>query len=337
MRPSPAIGPKETRHHEYWLLDGSVVVCVQKTCFKLHRSTLINKSKYFKSIISDPPLGTDGLRCDIDDVSVLDFERLLKAIDAGVYVLYQLDASNSFHSPPFRAYVFEPPPFHVLASILRAASTLEFTQELEFASRSIRAMWPCELAGLTKDGIPNAAATINLAKDCDMPEVLKRAYYELLRSDALGQDPENFDFERQEDHDNSTIPRDDLISLIKTREQLWGQWYSLADRPPNKNGFYCPLQLVPNPEGDQPAPTPEQLKCASAHEKSFEHWDTQVKTSGIFQEFMYDPLCGLERLSKIEWEKLGYCDGCVKSWRRQWGIDRAKLWGNLDVWLRLTE
>lgn len=88
-RSSPLIGPKETKHHEYWLLDGSVIVCVQKTLFKLHRSTLVNKSEYFKRLISGPQAmpGNDGIpRINVRDVSVLDFERLLKAIDAGVYV-----------------------------------------------------------------------------------------------------------------------------------------------------------------------------------------------------------------------------------------------------------
>ena len=49
-------------------------------------------------------------------------------------------------------------------------------------------MWPSELSKLNAEVIPNASETIVLAKRCDMPELLKRAYYELLRTGGLGQD-----------------------------------------------------------------------------------------------------------------------------------------------------
>ncbi|CAL1702984.1 unnamed protein product [Somion occarium] len=319
IRPSPVLEFKGSKHPEYWLLDGSVVIHMQGVLFKLHRSTLVNKSVYFKRMMAESAILDDRIRqYDVPDVSVLDFERLLKALDSGV------------------SYVFNPPPFRVLASILRASRKLEFTKEYEFASRSLLEMWPSSLSRLTTNTIPNAAATVLVARECCMPEVLKRAYYELLRTGGLGQDVEEDADETYEDVENRTISREDLVRLITTRERLHLEWYLIADCPPNRGILPCPLASLSSEDAEDSAALEARDSCASATQKALECWDEHVKKSGLFEECMYDPLCGLERLSKVDWEGLGYCDGCVTSWRDDWMRKREKLWQNLDLWLGLT-
>ena len=114
---------KAVRSTDYWYLDGSVVVWIHKTLYKLHRSSLMKRSKYFRRLFGDtlPKHGktesdedekgsdheeadvveiagkhNDGLvegelidRCPVYRVTVVsteDFEALLDAWEDGLYV-----------------------------------------------------------------------------------------------------------------------------------------------------------------------------------------------------------------------------------------------------------
>ena len=107
-----AAAPPRKRSASFWHLDGSVVVQVQNTLFRLHRSRLAQQSDYFAKLFQNndgrcvividagcPLQRTDrffdhaSVQQDIVDscpvyvakgVSVLDFERLLTAQDAGM-------------------------------------------------------------------------------------------------------------------------------------------------------------------------------------------------------------------------------------------------------------
>ena len=43
------------RHEKYWLLDGNVLVQIGQVRFRLHRSTLVKQSKWFRDMIEDLP------------------------------------------------------------------------------------------------------------------------------------------------------------------------------------------------------------------------------------------------------------------------------------------
>jgi hypothetical protein len=92
-------GPVEpTRHTEFWLHDGSIVLCVQGTLFRVHQTILANHSEVFADLfrLPQPPEGEeskmDGVQkiegCHVvhlqDDVD--DFVDLLKAIYYPSYV-----------------------------------------------------------------------------------------------------------------------------------------------------------------------------------------------------------------------------------------------------------
>lgn len=260
-----------------------------------------------------------------------------------------------------RVYVFNLPPFNVIASILRASRTLSFKTLDDFASHTLRQMWPSDLSHLTQSQIAHASETIVLARTCKMPELLKRAFYELARTGSLGQevvdDSIDEDITCLEDEEDKLkiISRGDLVRLIKLREELHLSWYLAADSYPSALEFSCPLVLPELPEASgqqaQPPSTPvgdvppiialeqnvAREKCQAAHEKFASHWDTLVKKSGIFEDCMYDPICGLDRVSKVDWSSCGFCDGCVKGWKVSWEKKREKLWSNMNLWLGLSE
>lgn len=61
--PSVSLGPKARgrKHPKWWLLDGSVVIQVHKTLFRLHRSRLVNNSTFFAALLGDPQSYTGGV------------------------------------------------------------------------------------------------------------------------------------------------------------------------------------------------------------------------------------------------------------------------------------
>lgn len=81
--------PKKLRHSRFWAMDGSVVIDVHNTLFKLHRSRLTQQSDYFKNLFHDDSARGDQARriedgCPIytvDCMSVTDFVQLLTSMD----------------------------------------------------------------------------------------------------------------------------------------------------------------------------------------------------------------------------------------------------------------
>ncbi|PSR77822.1 hypothetical protein PHLCEN_2v7694 [Hermanssonia centrifuga] len=400
---------RRKRHAEYWLLDGSVVLQIQNTLFRLHRSRLVQQSAFFARLFrnqgtrrksrtvdvhgsgsdeeedsedSEPELLDNCPVYKVTGVSVQDFEAMLIALDNAI------------------SYIYETPPFFILARILRAARALQFQQLDTFATLALRKACPSSLSHLTAtpaaaaaaQRIPFANEVIVLARRCKMPELLKRAFYELARSAGLGQDEEDTGEEEDGEVDagggggdgplkssvrakERMISRRDLVLLIKTREQLALQWLLTAGSAPPAEEFPCPLAPIPVPSNPSqppdpvptggepskvtpsslplpllPPPPPPQTspaeptrvsadakRCAAATANRLAIWDTHVTKSGIYEECMYDPLCGLERIARLDWEAFGYCKGCVEKRREAWRKTGEKIWGNLDLWLELIE
>lgn len=92
-----------TKHERFWQLDGNIIVNIDNTHFKLHRSRLAQQSEYFSDIFDrkDTLVGA-GLE-DIDGrpmytvtgVGVKDFEVLLGALDEAMYVFLKPESTHS--------------------------------------------------------------------------------------------------------------------------------------------------------------------------------------------------------------------------------------------------
>lgn len=84
-----------TLHAEHWNPDGSIIVQVEKTLFKLFGSTMKKLSPVFVSMIADAETSGDVIEqmagCNVyylDTVDVVDFERLLTATLRAMYVIH---------------------------------------------------------------------------------------------------------------------------------------------------------------------------------------------------------------------------------------------------------
>jgi hypothetical protein len=92
------------KHDKFWHLDGNIIINIENTHFKLHRSRLAEQSQYFADLFErkDGLTGMDVEEMDgrpvytVTDVSVKDFEVLLTAMDNAMCVLfYVLDVACS--------------------------------------------------------------------------------------------------------------------------------------------------------------------------------------------------------------------------------------------------
>ncbi|TFY82251.1 hypothetical protein EWM64_g1753 [Hericium alpestre] len=295
---------------------------------------------------------------EIGVTTASDFECLLVALDEGM------------------SYVIDPPPFHTLAAILRAASALQFKTLQTWATRTLEQMWPSDISDLTEEPVPNAAATVILAKQCGVPKVLKRAYYELLRTSAFGQgsldDGADAMDEDEEDEiqiisvngrlesampKNATnqnksgrtrLPHAEIVRLIETRQRLLADWVTAAAAPepfkcsgaPSSQTDEPPAASSSAPSGSQKPPSVagngKPVACVAADRAANDaKWSRLVLRGQIFENYLYDPIIGLDQLCEIKWRQEGYCKKChdarIDAWRRR----QKKLWDNLDAWLGL--
>ncbi|RPD60475.1 hypothetical protein L227DRAFT_547400 [Lentinus tigrinus ALCF2SS1-6] len=329
------------RSANFWHLDGSVVVQVQNTLFRLHRSRLMQQSEYFSALFSGDGRDSGGEEPDIVDscpvyvvkgVSVLDFERLLTALDAGI------------------AYAINPPPFPVLASLLRAAHTLKFKAVLSVATHLLRQRWPQDLSHVSSEPREHAVETILLAQQCDVPDVLKYAYYELLRMASFGQDlavyvhaessddPYPLRIATEEDEKNAPPPRlaaSDFVRLVRAKDALQKEWMSVACRAPLPSVLPCPLAPFAN-DKNAPAEKLQAAKtCADTRARDDVEWTLRLIENRLFEQGMKDAIGALQDLIEMDWSDMGYCVGCVSERRDAWSEKREKLWRRLDVLLGL--
>ncbi|KAI0943729.1 hypothetical protein AcW1_002820 [Taiwanofungus camphoratus] len=338
-RKSKRASLRTSRHPTFWHLDGSVVLQVHKTLFKLHRSRLVQQSEYFAALFSGTRRGqatdeedlegeTNGIvqgeiidSCPvykITTVSVEDFVSLLTALDSGI------------------AYAINPPPFPVLASILRAAHTLSFPAILTYATHILRQMWPDDLAQLSSVRKDFATETVALARQCNVPSLLKRAYYELLRTPIFGQraNGDGWTSEDEDEKPGQRLPAPDLLCLVAARELLLREWIQTTRAPPSPSVVPCPLdQILPSAMNPELAPALES--CRRARAQSIAQWTAHVTQADVFEAGMYDPLCGLDSLAEIDWAGMGYCVGCVSVRQELWMDKKERLWKKLNVWLQL--
>lgn len=341
---------KAARHETYWHLDGSVVLLVERTLFKLHRSRLALQSAYFaelfqkakgkrksRTVYSDDEAQANGFilaegdgllegelidSCPVYRVSrvkVKDFEVLLHALESGI------------------AFASKRPTFTEFASLLRASHALQFGDIRNYASQELRNMWPADLSllapGPSDVHKQHATEALALARHCGLRDMCKRAYYELLRSEVFGQ---NLKFVDKPDDDdfNDTLGQLDLLRLVRSREQLQHAWVRVSRAPPTPSVVPCPLEQIPTASLDEKQ-GPVLQGCRDARAASLTHWIAEVLQSSLFEDGMRDPLCAMQALCEKDWTGMGYCLGCASARRELWGEEMERLWRSLDEWLGL--
>ncbi|KAF9812761.1 hypothetical protein IEO21_06011 [Rhodonia placenta] len=344
----PSLAPKilpdpRHRHPEFWHMDGSIVLQAENILFKLHRSRLIQHSPLFAAVLSAEKKNNNDVEFNSTDiiagngefldgcaifklmhVLARDFENLLRALERGY------------------DFVVKPPPFPVVASILRTAHSLSFASISQFATHVLENMWPNDIARLSTKPKLHAAEAILLAQECRV-SVLKHAYYDLLRTRAFGASipTVNDDMYLDQSPRSDTSPKaqflcsDQLVLMVVVRERLQSEWIHIMRGPPKLSA--CALERRPPTERERVDGMRQQLeRCKTATSKMAQDWSMLLAKTRVYEIGLFDILGGLDLLLNEKWRGAGFCRGCVEARKQIWTDKKRQIWDNLDDWLGLS-
>ncbi|RDB17248.1 hypothetical protein Hypma_001978 [Hypsizygus marmoreus] len=324
-------GRSYTQHEKFWASDGNVVLQLDKTRFKVHRSRLTSQSIWFRKLFEhweksqaslkngdDDPAGIfddedladiadvrvdkkDGCyvyNLDTTGVKIIDFEAILTTMDNGI------------------AYYYAPPTFRAVASILRSATIFKFEQLRDFAVRYLNEMYSDLLEDMDKPSTPehgvHAAEAIILGRNLDMDSILKRAFYELARKSDLGTGE---DEEEDEEDLIYRVDNFDLVRLARGQKRLIEAWLHASTFP----ALECPAE--------QP--------CDSSRVR-IQQLDIVTQTS-LTQTYRCDPIGGIQKLIEVDWYELGYCEECRATRIRLFTEQRENIWEEMGHWFCIDE
>ncbi|KAF7290779.1 hypothetical protein MIND_01318800 [Mycena indigotica] len=276
------------RHAKHWDLDGDIFVRLGDCWMRLRKSALGRHSEFF----SDAFIAIDQGKLSPEPKRPYEQGTLILADVSNVQNCYHLPAPGATAvdldalltaMEDAISYCHEPPTFDVVSSILRASTILKFHRFRDWAQRFIQSSWLPSLEALTPTVIPHATQVVSLGREVDLgpsgAAIIKRALYELLRTPSFGQKPEQMP---------SMLQSTDLIALTRAREHLDTIWYTATAF--EFFAFFCPAHGTAQPE---PRCT---ILTQQIHKKL-------IYDSGLFIDYRYDVLCGLDMLGKVGWDK----------------------------------
>ncbi|KAG1798783.1 hypothetical protein EV424DRAFT_1546182 [Suillus variegatus] len=307
------------KHEDFYILDANTVIEVDGVLFKLHRSRLVTKSSFFAQLLQHDlkdDFLDDGVRVENDGkTTVYHLGNITTADD--------LVALLKFDDNPTE-YYFQPPPFSVLAPILRAATALRFETYRVWAARVLGQTCPSSLADLTPEPMQNAVEIVALARSCDVNSSVKCALYELARTRRIGLQGLGQSGLEQIGHADQKC-----VGLM--RELLVTTWSEIAVRVGTSSCQQDCASKV-NKKWKSSAPR-ETHPCSFKYGEHQATWDKRVHDSGLYTKFLFDSVCGAQALIDIPWGEEGWCLDCIQSKRATWKKIRQKVWSDMDKWI----
>ncbi|KAL1727539.1 hypothetical protein EV714DRAFT_217046 [Schizophyllum commune] len=310
------------KHERFWALDGNVILQLDGTSFKMHRSRLASHSPWFEALFErhagrgadlddDAPKtdgavvedGEDGLiivNLNATGVLLEDFEELLTAMEDTI------------------DYCTGDTPFPVHAAVYRAALRLRF---MRFAEHSMECIMDddegfCDHLDHVEDGRSRRyiVDAILLGFGWGVRPLVKRGIYELARLPDLAELHANPPMDYRElsfDALEATYMQL-VVSVQKKLAMAWSD--ALHDIMTSTT------------------------RCSS-REKPCQSRDRNIMYeilygTGIGKKYTLDPICGLQALIDLKWTNQGHCKGCAKARRDVLTAKRQKIWDDLDDWIK---
>ncbi|KAJ7352175.1 hypothetical protein DFH08DRAFT_934656 [Mycena albidolilacea] len=153
------------KHSRFWALDGNVILQVGSVAFKVHRSRLSTQSVWFEKLFEKKAGREEPLEDDEENINDVAVETL-DGLD--LYLLDPLATMEDFEA--------------LLTAIFRAATTFKFHKFRQYTSRYLLEWFSDDVDELSSSVLPQPAAAVLLGRTWNLPGILKRAFYELLRT-----------------------------------------------------------------------------------------------------------------------------------------------------------
>ncbi|KAI5893247.1 uncharacterized protein SCHCODRAFT_02621243 [Schizophyllum commune H4-8] len=310
------------KHERFWALDGNVILHLDGTSFKLHRSRLASHSPWFEALferhagrgaeLDDDAPSTDGavvedgedglmiVNLNATGVLLEDFEELLTAMEDTI------------------DYCTGDTPFPVHAAVYRAALRLHF---MRFAEHSMEWIMDddegfCDHLDHVEDGRSRRyiVDAILLGFGWGVRPLVKRGIYELARLSDLN------DLRANPPMDYRELSFDALeatyMQLVVTVQKKLAMAWSDALHDIMTSPTRCSNR-------ERPCQSRDRIIMYEI-----------LYGTGIGKKYTLDPICGLQALIDLKWTNQGHCKGCAKARRDALIAKRQKIWDDLDGWIK---
>ncbi|KAK7682155.1 hypothetical protein QCA50_014742 [Cerrena zonata] len=259
-----------------------IYVHVRGDVFEFQKSKLAQQSAWFSQRLNAS--GDDKtIRFTLDHLNPLDFRNLVIALDRAFELM------------------LHPPQTLDLLSIFRASNSLEFTAVNAFIINRLEDCWTSDCSLVTETRLSHAVEVISLARQSNIPKLLPRAFYEVIRDDA--------------DVSERNLSNQDCMIALKMQTSLRKEWMLFVKTPPHTT---C----------DQ-----NQAGSCSPRSDRREKWTLNVIDSSVYDAGMQDPLFALRRLMDLDWTQQGYCSPCANHWYTSLVEKRMTWWDLLSSYI----
>ncbi|KAI0819881.1 hypothetical protein BC628DRAFT_954797 [Trametes gibbosa] len=332
IKSSPAaVASASTTHREspeFYYSDGNVVLMVKDVKFKLHQSRLVAHCGIFRrqwgSQASEK--GHEGVLNvnDVADNSTLshgdnkpgaELCQKLKGFSATEFTLFL----KAFETPSM--LTTHTPQQDTIISLLRVAAKLECPAVRDIAKARLQQLWPLTVPspGAKTKSLSLTFAIIHAARKYHLPELLRRAFYELIRKPSF--------WDRvSSDRANVDLSDADLLILFSVRHILQQKWRALVSTEPSPGKPCLRYEARPNAK---------QCRYATISTERVASWGSYFIASGDFENGAIDPICHVDVvLDSAHFNPTGtnrsWCDLCLNERRKAWETAKGQWWDMLD-------
>lgn len=215
-------------------------------------------------------------------------------------------------------HVTVPPKQSICISLVRVADKLGCQTVSDVARNRLRKLWslvvPPRAIDWKKRALGDTTAIIALAREYNLPEVLRRAFYELVRSSAFWEAIAT-------DRDSVELADADLIALYHVRHTLQQEWRTLLLTQPSLDA-----SCLDAPRGKD--------KCMYTNIPSrVSAWQRLVVGTGHLETGAVDPIYSADViLAAAAFKNLGgtWCSLCITERKSAWAAAKARWWDMLD-------
>ncbi|KAI9070275.1 hypothetical protein FKP32DRAFT_1586285 [Trametes sanguinea] len=321
-RAKVATEPAYKQSAKFWYPDGNIIIVVGIVGFRLFLSRLKLYCKLFAREILEPRVNPDAAQSDgsrspddshksshheytLSDVDPVDFATFLQVLE----------------TPLQYALASDSPDQSACISLLRVATRVECDIVLKVAAERLRALWPLTPPRvICKKPHLDAIHAIKAARKHHITEVLRSAFYELLRNPRFW---DKLSTRRK----SISLPDSDIISLQNARMALMRKWTALLFTPPNAEGGSC-LTIGRGTK-----------KCHYTEEEERARvWRSEFVHQRHLEECSEDPIYYIDAMVQgREFAALegAWCAACVEERKVAWLDARLEWWRSLDALFKI--
>lgn len=203
--------------------------------------------------------------------------------------------------------------------MLRVADKLGCKTVSDTARNRLRQLWPLTVpegtAAWKEKDLNETLAIIALARQFNVPELLKRAFYELIRDASFWEMIHT-------DRDSVELPDSDLLALYHARHELQQEWRTLILTPPSPGSSCLSLPHSGNKcrytVASQRSVSWRTLFVASCY------LDKGSEDQIYYVDFMVEDSVFDDHAGKL------WCTPCIEERKNAWEDAKAKWWKMLD-------